>query len=91
MVMRINVTVRFIKYCVWSYAGKLIAYKEGELISTDDKTAQEMVKHNYAVFVEDGLNQPEYADDEPKKTRKMRKATENKMLDIQAPENKEVD
>jgi len=89
MVLSMNVTVRFLKRCVWSYDGKLREYREGEEISIDDKSAQVMVKHGYAVFVEDGLNQPEYIDDEPKKTR-IKKPPENKMLDVQAPEHKEV-
>jgi len=86
-----TVTIRFIKYCAWSYAGNVREYNEGQEIVIDDKTAQEMVKHSYAVYVEDGLNLPEFSTDEDaKKPRKMRKATENKMIDIESKENKEV-
>lgn len=85
------VTVRFIKYCAWSYNGIVREYRGGEEIMIDDKSAYEMVKHGYAAYVEDNLNLPEFIrDDKVAKKRKMRMATENKMINIESNENKEV-
>jgi hypothetical protein len=83
-----NINIRFIKLCIWSFGHVVKKYKVGEEINIDEAAGYRMIKSGYAVLVEDNLNLPEYVEDEPKKFRKPRKSPEDKML--KPTEDKEV-
>lgn len=69
-----DITVRFLKLCKWSFNGNVRTYEEGDVITVDEKNGYEMVEHKFALLVEDNLNQPQYEGQDVVKERKLKKA-----------------